>query len=321
MKCRDLHSLEKAPPCRVYLILDRENEVLPQILHKIPEKPLLFDGEGLQFEQVLSEAETMPMLSPQKVLLIRSIDCLKDSDLEGLKSIVSNLPSWLYLVLVGPLHANSSLVKKVDAVGLVYQPQEEKSWEKERRLTEWLVRAAADEGVRFQEAHALMLVRQTGGESRLLKQELDKLIAFAGETAEITEQALRALSVRMPQETIWQLGDALLAGNKAQALALGRLLYDEGHSLFALIATLRHVISQGLDILSAYQRGGAHAVSEAIPYLKGNWLDKKIEAVRQYGAARLKRAITLLFESEVAAKNSTTHELLHLELLLIQLMR
>lgn len=291
------------------------------VLHHWDTTPLVFDCETFQLDRFLEEAETMPLFSSQKVLTLKDAEKLKSGDLEAISSLLDKPIRWMRLCILASFSSGHKFVKKMASVGIVFQPKEEKAWEKEKRLSAQLTDLARGQGVQFPLSLSLEFVRRVGQNEQLLQSELEKLLLYIDDKKEITAGDIRAISIHMPGETIWQLGDALFALDRPSIMRIGKQLYEDEKSFFALVASLRHLISSGLKMLTCYQGGGASAVAKEFPHLKGAWLDKKVQATAHYGMERLRNALLVLFEMEVEAKSSTCDEQLMLDILLVKLSR
>lgn len=298
------------------LIISKDPEerrrALDNALKKEAAPIVIFEHD--QFDAFLQEIETLPFLSKEKAVVLRDVDQLIKEFLEKLTAYVEKPNRWISLYLTAAaLPSQSKLVKSCKQVVRI---QEEKPWEKEKRLVEWVVEEAAAAGVVLGAEPARVFVKAV--DSQFLKQELEKLICYAGEKREITLDSIHTICTPIHHETLWQLGDAVFARETSAALCIGQTLLEDGMSLFPLIAHLRTQFHTTLKILSLYQQEGKAAVSKAYPFLKGGLLERKLAAANGYGFDRLKRGLVHLFEIEIKAKNSAIDPALLLEILLVK---
>lgn len=302
------------------LIIMKEGEERAQALRialQVVQRPSVsFYPDTFSLKDFLQEVHTFPLLAPNKVVVLYDIDQLNNEALESIYSYATNPSSWITLLMTAA-SLNSKLVKEVEKNGTLLRCKEEKPWEKEKRLAEWVIQEAANAGVRINLTLAQMFVKSV--EASCLKNELEKLICFAGEKREITQEAIKKLSSFTSHETLWQLGDAIFESSFSKAAATGRALLEGGMVLIPLIAHLRGQINTGMQILQAYQNGGSGAVTASFPYLKGGLLEKKLNLLRSYGSFRMQKAMIHLFEVEVRAKNSAADPHLLLEILVAKL--
>lgn len=102
-------------------------------------------------------------------------------------------------------------------------------------------------GLHF-EAEALdLFVLLTGGDSRQIDNELEKLDLFCGEARTVTAEQVRTMVPLSRAGVIFELGNALAARQLDRALSLIRSLLDQGESaigilLVAMVPTIRNLL-------------------------------------------------------------------------------
>lgn len=300
----------------MHLIISKDKEELRRALHSLmEEKPAAcFSPETFSSDAFSQEVETFPFLAKQKSIVVQEVDSLSKEHLETLCSYVEKPSEWITLYLTATqLSSQHRLVKRIEKQGKVVRYKEEKPWDKEKRLANWLSEEAEKEGVTLSLQAATVLVKAV--DHRMLLCELEKLVCFVGKRSEITVEDISLLSTPIHHETLWQLGDALFASDYTQALKIGKILLEEGMAIFPLLASLRSQFKTGLEILQAAKTG---EVAQKFPYLKGRLLDKKLGALKAYGPERLQKGLNTLFDAELRAKQAVDPELL-LELTLVKL--
>ncbi len=291
---------------------EERRRTLQSALNKEEAPVVCFEAE--QFDVFLQEIETLPFLSKSKAVVLQGVENLSSENLEKLHTYIKKPNSWISLYLTASaLSAQSKFVKSCKDVVRV---KEEKIWEKEKRLSSWVVEEAAAAGVAMALGPAQAFVKAV--DSQFLKQELEKLICYVGEKREITLDAIHAICTPIHHETLWQLGDAIFARSPSACLHIAKTLLEDGMALFPLLAHLRTQFHTTFKILSIHNQGGKAAVSQAFPYLKGGLLDKKVAAAQNFGFSRLKKGLVFLFETELKAKNSAIDPALLLEILLVK---
>ena len=303
----------------MHLIVGKDSEEVRQALagllrdQKAPTTHLY--SENFTVDLFSQEVETPPFLSKNKSVVVHGVDHLSEEGKEVVRRYLEKPSPWIFLYLTAEvLTPQSKIAKLVEKGGEVLRFKEEKAWEKEKRLSEWLVQEAKREGVRLSLQVATGLVQSS--DPQMLRPELDKLICFVGERKEITQTDISLISTPAPHQTVWQLGDALFACDTVAALTSGKILMEEGMTIFPLLASVRSQCATGIGILEAAEMG---EVSQKYPYLKGQMLEKKLKVLKKYGKERLQKAMVLVFETEVKAKNSVTDPALLLEILTVKL--
>ena len=118
-------------------------------------------------------------------------------------------------------------------------------WEEE--ATEIVRGRARARGLTFQEEALELFVLLTGGDTRQIENELEKLDLFVGDERSVTAEEVRTLVPLSRAGVIFELSNALAACDLDRALALVRGLLDQGESaigilLVAILPTVRNLL-------------------------------------------------------------------------------
>ena len=314
------HDQQSASIDTMHLIVGKDSEevsrALTGLLREQKDPIIHLYPENFTIDLFCQEVETPPFLSKSKSVVLHGVELLPEVGREAICRYLEKPSPWVSLYLLAEvLTPQSKIAKLVEkGEGKVLRFKEEKAWEKEKRLADWLVQEAKRDGVHLSLQTAMGLVQSS--EAQMLRSELDKLICFAFQRKEITQQDIALISTPAPHQTIWQLGDALFACDVASALTSGKILMEGGMAIFPLLASLRSQCATGIGILEAAEVG---QVSQKYPYLKGQMLEKKLKILKKYSKERLQKAMVLIFETEVKAKNSAIDPALLLEILTVKL--
>lgn len=308
-------------PSLLLLVAKEEKEWANKVLSLWSGTILSFDAESFSPSRFLEEMETLPIFEKRRFIHISNVDHLSGSAAEALLAYVKEPnPTATLFLSASNLPQNHKLLKSADETGFVLQIAPEKPWEREKQLVDWLVALAANEGMLLPPQLAKRLITSVGKEEEMLLQELKKVVCYVGLRKQIAPADLDAIVTTRPQETLWQLGEAIFRSDTAASIEIGKTLLEESPFL-ALLAHLKSQVQTSLEMLAHYEKGGEGALSKAFPYLKGGLLEKKIASFTQYGALRLKQAFLMIVEMEVRAKNSSTAPELLLDILLFRLCR
>ncbi|MCH9609033.1 MAG: hypothetical protein S4CHLAM45_09180 [Chlamydiales bacterium] len=255
------------------------------------------------FSQFGQEVETVPMFVKRHAVHLSHVEKLKKEEIKKILSYLKQ-PNERVALCLTATNSTDSLIKAIDKVGVVFQLPKEKPWEKERRIAESLSRTASLSGVVFPTSVAIDFVKAFGTDKTLLCQELEKIICYVGEKKEVTHRAIQAVSIPLPQQTIWQLSDAIFALDFKEAHSAMRGLLEEGLTIFPILGSLRTQGETALKTLTLLEKEGPGGVQKAFPYLKGKLLERKLMSCRRFGRKRLINFRKLLFLAEVEARNT-----------------
>ncbi len=306
----------------VYMVLGKESgersfaiESLTSALRRSkPDSTLRsFQGEVLKAVDLARELNTSSFFSAKEIIIIHDADSLKKEATEWLTDYFLHPNPHVTLILnASAILGTTRFYKQAEKVGVILDCAEEKPWEKEKTLSEWVTQLISIQGKKISVSNAQAFVKYVGTDRIQLKHEIDKLLCYIGSRPEIILQDIHTLCIPGPSGNEWQLGEALTRLDAAAALKIVQDLIKEGASFFALIRQLRTQMQTGCQIASILTSGaGPEGVAQEFPYLKGRLLDQKVQLSQNYGFARFKKALMLIDEAELAAKNGMDdHELL-----------
>lgn len=254
------------------------------------------DGAQANIEQCVEGLNTTSLFSGKQILFLDGIDKIKKNGLSVLANYISKPSPFSYLLL----GANSSkglmeLYTKGKKELIACDLSDEKPWDHKDRLKKMLVDEIAGQGKRLSGEALEYLLENVGLNLPALQQEVEKLITFAGERNELSLQDVRALCSAQKSLTLWQLADAIAWKDPFPKLEETVDL----SLLLPLLTQLRTQYQQGLTLAILLERGTptgdmAHYVPK---------YDKILPHAKARKPSFFKRALDLLFEMEMMAKN------------------
>jgi DNA polymerase-3 subunit delta len=205
------------------------------------------DGnDSNQASQALEDARTAPFGSGDRVIVLqRSPFCNQcPTELaEQLEASLTLIPEQCHLVLVNAgkpdarlrtTKALQKLIKGGEATERSFQLPA--VWDGAGQV-ELVQRTAEELGLSLQRSAAEALSDAIGSDSARLASELEKLSLYAGAGQAITAEAVHALIGGQATNAL-QVGDALLAGKPAEAVALVDALLLANEPALRIVATL-----------------------------------------------------------------------------------
>lgn len=220
----------------------------------------VFDAKQATGEEIVAAANTLPFVSPRRLVLVRNIDQMPAAEHPLLVAYVESPSPTTCLVLEGAgLAKNTRLFKALEAAGAVAEyaaPQR-------RELASWVAKAVSEKGKRIERDAAEALVNATGGELRRMDAEADKLVAYVGDRDVIEAADVEAV-VTTGAPSIWRFLDALAARDAAAALTAARSLLLSGEAPLMLLAAAVRRIRQLISAKALLERGGISDVSREL---------------------------------------------------------
>lgn len=204
-----------------------------------------YPGDKLDFSTVRNDLDTMPFLSPARVVVVEQADPFVTEHRPALERYVqSPSPIGVLVLDVKSFPETTKLAKALpDAAKIKCEAPKSK-------LTEWCVGwAKSRHDKKLPPDAAELLVDLVGPHMGLLDQELDKLAVAAGDSPSITADHVNQLVGRSREADVFRILDAVGEGKPGEALAvLGELLEggeNELKILGALTSQLRKLATAG----------------------------------------------------------------------------
>lgn len=271
-------------------------------------------GGQVSAQLLTEELQTLDLFSLRRILYIEEAEALsKEAQKQLTAHIVRGDASLLLILNASALAPATPLYKAAQEHGAVIANEPLRPREKEQLCEGWLVERAHAAGKQMTSKVASLLRRNVGIEYHLLIQELDKLIAYSGQEASITEAAVAAVTQVVPSDTVWQVSDSLMQNDLQTSLALCHRLLDEGVALIALVRQIRRQFQIAFEVAEL----SMEEITRRHPQLKDFMIERNKRLAGSYGRQRLPAAICAIDACELAFKNGCDNEKLLVEQLVI----
>ena len=273
--------------------------LLPEGLEEMNEL-LLEDPEP---DQVIAAAETLPFMADRRLVIIRDHPALSGRS-EADDRLVSWLPSvpasaLLIFYCTGKPDARKKLFTAVKKLGGIVSFNRLAGTELTRFITDTF-RAAGKE---CDSRTADYLVFTVGNDAALLRSEIEKIAAYAADRPSVTAADVSALATPSIECTVFQLVDAVVAGQKKRALILMRNQLLNGTDPAAILSLLlrQYRFLQHIKIMQ-YEKKSRDFMREALgvpPFA----LDQYLRQASAYTGGQVKQAVALCFNMEFGFKS------------------
>ena len=241
---------------KVYLLTGDEPYLVLQAKHML-KNAMIKEGDTMNYAaftdgkidlNTLQElAFTYPFFSEKRLLLLDGTGILKTGKDEFV-SIMENMPETTCIIICEPeVDKRSKVYKWIKKNG--YVGEFLKKNQTEKVLLRWIAALLGKEKKQIRENNARYFLQKTGDDMFQIKNEIDKLIAYAGDREEITQADIDAVASGEVQDKIFDLVDAIARKNKAAALSyyndLNLLKEPPIHILFLIVRQYRilHIIA------------------------------------------------------------------------------
>lgn len=284
-----------------------------------------FSGD-INLDELAAAMQIVPFMSEYNCVLITDIflDTLNSDDTDRLKTILAQKISGTVLIISMPSYvpkknaaAFTSIVKKAEKNGSVIKFEKLDQNTLERYIAKW----ANQNGKFISHINASKIISSCGTDLNLLKNETDKICAYAkGE--EITLDDINKLVTVNLETRIFALSDAVLSGHGDAAFqTLDRLFYQKEEPVVML-----YVLAG--SFVDAYRMRVANecgvpqsTVANDFEYGKRTFaLKKAASSTRKISTEALRKCLDAILEADVAFKSTSVNYRLYLEQLIAKLL-
>ena len=265
--------LEQRPAPAPVAVLFGDEPFLKQLARKqicgqvCPDEDMLaahFDGASVEWRDVRDELSAASLFNPSgmRLAVVQDADDFVQNHRSRLEEYVERPEKRAVLLLdVTKWASNTRLYKLVDKHGLQVEcraPVIERGKQKaidQSRIIQWLIAwAKTRHEVQLAKNAAAVLVDIIGGEFGLLDQEIAKLALFAGPSGKVNEKLVKEVSGGWRAKTAWEVIDAALSGNAAEAVRQLDRLLQSGEAPQALFGPISWSLRRFASATRVFQR-------------------------------------------------------------------
>jgi DNA polymerase-3 subunit delta len=306
-----LETAAKSEPRPVYVLHGDESFLKRQVLIALRELVLgkeadafglsTHEGDRADLSVVRGELETLPFLSPRRLVVIDNADPFVTKYRAALEKYVGQPAVTGVLVLdVHNWPSTTKLAKALVSATIVCKTLTG------QQLPGWCVRQAkAAHGKELAAPAARLLVELIGPEMGQLDQELAKLAVYVGAAGRIDSEDVDKLVGHSRAEDTWKIFDAIGAGRTADALSILDRLLDQGQDPLAILGAFSWQLRKLAQAYRLNQQGrplGA-ALGE-VGFSPYRIRDAEMQ-VKHLGGRRAERLYDWLLETDLGLKGSS----------------
>jgi DNA polymerase-3 subunit delta len=254
------------------------------------------DAVSLPPDALAADLAALTFATGTRYILVDGVEGWKPTSLERLERALGAMPPETVLVMVARGKAPARLCQAVEAAGGEVRDHAAPG---ARELGRWTIERAAEHGLELDIDAARTLVALTGGRQQRLAREVERLALLAHPRGNLDAQQVAELAAGEASPQVYELADAIVAGDVRTALAAAERLRDTGETpgrlLYAVVRRLREV-HRAAELLDAGMRESDAASKLGAP----PWLAKRLVSVaKKAGRHALEDAICVFAQLEI----------------------
>ena len=273
-----------------------------------------YEGKDINPRAVIDMAETLPFFADRRVLMIENSGFFKNK-CEELADYMSSIPeSTCFIFVETEIDKRNRFYKEVKKYGRVV----EFGTQKEETLIKWILGILKKEGKNVTKETLQAFLVKTGSDMQMIKNELDKLVAYTDGRDVITTEDVEAVCITQTTNKIFEMVNAIADGNQKKALEL----YEDLLSLKEPPMRILFLIARQFNQLYQVKLLGKEGLpSSEIAKQAGivPFAVKKYQAqAKSFTEKELRTAVEECVASEEAVKTGAMNDRLSVELLIMK---
>ena len=279
-------------------------QLLPEGLEELNEN--LMDNPST--DALIAAAETLPFLADKRLVVVREHPALagKAEADERLTEYMAHVPDSCVMVFLcrGKADARKKLYRAIQKHGAVvtFSPLSD------AELNAWIIKAFSALGKRCAPQTASLLAFTVGNDTALLRAEMEKIAALCGERENVADEDVRAVATRSIECTVFEMVDAVVAGQEGRAFSLLKDMLLSGSDRIGILAMLlrQYRLLQHVKIMQ-FEKKSAQEIKQRLgvaPFAA----ERCIRQAAAYSGKEIKQAVDICLDTEYRIKSGRLNQ-------------
>jgi len=271
-----------------------------------------FAGKGLDLDEVIRMADTMPFFTEYRLILIEDSGFFKNAA-DKLVEYLPTMPDTTCLLFVeSEVDKRNRLYKKVKELGYAAEMKRQDT----AQLAKWAGTMLAKEGKKITSRTMDVFLSMTGDDMEHIRMELEKLISYTLGRDVITEADIEAICTVRVTSKVFDMVSAIVNRNPRKAMDLYEdllTLKEPPMRILFLIARQFNQLLQVKELLGrGMDRSGIAARLKMQPFVVG----KVMPQAKQFSREQILSYVKFCVDTEEAVKSGRLQDRLAVELLI-----
>ncbi|HCM42504.1 MAG TPA: DNA polymerase III subunit delta [Candidatus Omnitrophica bacterium] len=277
--------------------------LLPQVQKLLPGECEIqsFDVTDTPLSQILANARSLPFLAEGQILRVKQADKLKEDALDELEGYLKAPFAKTALIFeADKAEDRGRLVKLIQQFGTLIRPAAADRMKREAQF----LKAKLTEARKTITPGAQKMIFDMCGESPVfLASMIDRLVLFAGDKPQIDEAMTQQFDEDWAEVRIFDLSNAILAKNPAEALRVLNKLFEMDDDIYSMLGFIHAQVKKLWQAKFLMEEGLAPSqVIARLGMKPGYGADNFFRALAKFELSRLETAIQDLHDLDIKSK-------------------
>ena len=271
-----------------------------------------FEGKGLDVDELIRLADTMPFFAERRLILVEDSGFFKSAS-DALVQYLPSMPDTTILLFVETeVDKRNRLYKKVKDMGYAAELNRQDS----AQLARWAGGILTREQKKITKHTMELFLSMAGDDMENIRMELEKLISYTLGREVITDEDVMAVCTVQVTNRIFEMVSAIVSRQPRKAMDLYEdllTLKEPPMRILFLIARQFNQLLQVKDLMGkGMDKGTIASKLKMQPFVVG----KTMPQARQFGREQILSYVEFCVETEEAVKSGRLQDRLAVELLI-----
>ena len=271
-----------------------------------------FEGKGLDVDELIRLADTMPFFAERRLILVEDSGFFKSAS-DALVQYLPSMPDTTILLFVETeVDKRNRLYKKVKDMGYAAELNRQDS----AQLARWAGGILTREQKKITKHTMELFLSMAGDDMENIRMELEKLISYTLDREVITDEDVMAVCTVQVTNRIFEMVSAIVNRQPRKAMDLYEdllTLKEPPMRILFLIARQFNQLLQVKDLMGkGMDKGTIASKLKMQPFVVG----KTMPQARQFGREQILSYVEFCVETEEAVKSGRLQDRLAVELLI-----
>jgi DNA polymerase-3 subunit delta len=275
-----------------------------------------FYASDVDVLQVRDEVETLPMMAPRRVVLLREVQDLTDKEWVELEPLLQTPVESTVFIMVG-----GKVDKRKKFFRLLLEQAQVVEFKRpyENQIPGWIRHLAKAHELEISDEAIQLLHRLVGSQLIEIEAEIKKLVNFLGQRKNVELEDVAQVVSKKREENVFDLAGSIAEGDRIKAIVQLVDLLDQGQNEVGIVSLIaRHIrilltIKQGLDQGLTGQRLAQMA------QVPSYFLQDYVHQAKRWNMKRLEHCLVILAETDKALKSSPLSSHIWLENMILKI--
>lgn len=271
-----------------------------------------FEGKGLDVEELIRLADTMPFFAPHRLILIEDSGFFKSAS-DALVTYLPSMPDTTILLFVETeVDKRNRLYKKVKELGYAAELNRQDS----AQLAKWAGAILAKENRKITKHTMELFLSMTGDDMENIRMELEKVISYTVGREVITDEDVTAICTVQVTNRIFDMVSAIVNRQTRKAMDLYEDLLALKEPPMRILFLIARQFNQLLQVKELMDRGMDRGTIASKLKMQPFVVGKVMPSARQFRRDQILSYVNLCVETEEAVKSGRLQDRLAVELLI-----